>query len=544
MVDYEWLQLWLRCMWVFFVFAFGACAGSLINVLVYRLPLGLNVATVGSRCPACGTKLTWRENIPVLGWLLLRGRCRFCKSPISPEYPMVEALVGVMFAATFAMWYFIPPAGWGGNVWLGINWGLAAPEWARSDVFAHSHAPLTTWGPLIIILMLIANLVAMTLVDAKTSTIPLQLTWFATAVGIVGHTVAAAIVGPLREHAPGHPWSIALPGGSFVAQAAGWQWIGASFGGAAGIVIACALLHFGLIRRSFADYQEWEDSLRANAGAMTEAQADADSPGATAGTCDADLVAGPVGAEYGAGARRVLWFTLVWLGVIVALALLGGVLGPIMGLRPWVGLVAGFVFGPIVAAFATRSRAPALTDEPSALDSAPGTSPELWIQYPHARREMVRELLFLTPCIALALAGAWLGVRLFAGATPPFWLWVLSGTLLGYLAGGGLIWLIRIIGTLGFGKEAMGLGDVHMMAGVGACLGWMDATLAVPLAAFVGMFWMIVTRVWSGGGGRAIPFGPYLAAATLLILWGKPVVEAGLTMLAAVPPGQPGVNLP
>ncbi|MEO0630377.1 MAG: prepilin peptidase, partial [Planctomycetota bacterium] len=61
---------------VLFVFAFGACVGSLINVLVYRLPLGLPVVVPSSRCPACATKLTWRENVPIFGWLLLGGRCR------------------------------------------------------------------------------------------------------------------------------------------------------------------------------------------------------------------------------------------------------------------------------------------------------------------------------------------------------------------------------------------------------------------------------------------------------------------------------------
>ena len=74
------LQAGLKAVWIVFAFAFGASAGSLINVLVYRLPRGMDVIWAGSQCPCCENKLTWRENIPVFGWIFLRGRCRFCKS--------------------------------------------------------------------------------------------------------------------------------------------------------------------------------------------------------------------------------------------------------------------------------------------------------------------------------------------------------------------------------------------------------------------------------------------------------------------------------
>ena len=84
---------------VIFAFAFGSCVGSLVNVLVYRLPLGISVVTPPSRCPSCSTQLTWRENIPVFGWIFLRGKCRFCKAKISAEYPLVEAFVGLLFVS-------------------------------------------------------------------------------------------------------------------------------------------------------------------------------------------------------------------------------------------------------------------------------------------------------------------------------------------------------------------------------------------------------------------------------------------------------------
>jgi uncharacterized protein YqeY len=81
-----------------FAFAFGACAGSFLNVLVWRLPTGQSVVVPPSRCPLCGHRLAWHENIPVLGWIRLRGRCSACRARISPQYPLIEFFVGVLFA--------------------------------------------------------------------------------------------------------------------------------------------------------------------------------------------------------------------------------------------------------------------------------------------------------------------------------------------------------------------------------------------------------------------------------------------------------------
>lgn len=86
------------------VFALGASVGSFINVVVYRLPAGLSILFPGSRCPYCLHKLGKRENVPVLGWLWLRGRCRHCKKAISIRYPVVEVVTGILFLLVF--WQF------------------------------------------------------------------------------------------------------------------------------------------------------------------------------------------------------------------------------------------------------------------------------------------------------------------------------------------------------------------------------------------------------------------------------------------------------
>jgi leader peptidase (prepilin peptidase) / N-methyltransferase len=75
----------------------GLLVGSFLNVVIYRLPRGESLVRPASRCPSCGTPIKPYDNVPVLSWLLLRGRCRHCGAAISPRYPLVEALTGAVF---------------------------------------------------------------------------------------------------------------------------------------------------------------------------------------------------------------------------------------------------------------------------------------------------------------------------------------------------------------------------------------------------------------------------------------------------------------
>ena len=310
------------------------------------------------------------------------------------------------------------------------------------------------WPAYIAILTLVSCLVAMTLVDAKTFTIPLVLAYVPVVAAVVFHLVLVLIAGErgLRDTAPGYDWIIPEPGPF------GWALAGVAAGGVLGLIVSCCLLEFGWLRRSFADYDEWE------ATAVKQAEAEA--------------------AESGV--------------------------------------------------------------------SEPVTPETLWIQYPHARREMFKELLFLAPAIVLgilgysvgqAIGGPWaidpeLGV-LAPASELPMWARALAGIALGFLAGGAAVWAMRILGTLAFGKEALGLGDAHLMAGVGAVLGWIDPVLAFFLAAFVGVASEAVRGIFAGGMKRMMPYGPYLAAATLIVMLAKPLVEIVLSKL-----GHTTINLP
>ncbi|MFZ5366299.1 MAG: prepilin peptidase [Patescibacteria group bacterium] len=79
-----------------FIFILGLCVGSFLNVLIYRLPHSLPI-TGRSKCPKCKKKILWYDNIPLLSFAFLRGKCRFCHSPISGYYPVVELLTGCLF---------------------------------------------------------------------------------------------------------------------------------------------------------------------------------------------------------------------------------------------------------------------------------------------------------------------------------------------------------------------------------------------------------------------------------------------------------------
>ena len=93
-----------------FALALGLVWGSFLNVVIYRTPRGMSVVHPGSRCPGCGTAIRAWDNIPVFGYVLLRGRARCCKAKLSPRYPLVEAIGGMLSLAIVEMIVFRMPA--------------------------------------------------------------------------------------------------------------------------------------------------------------------------------------------------------------------------------------------------------------------------------------------------------------------------------------------------------------------------------------------------------------------------------------------------
>lgn len=91
--------LWLIL--VVWVFCLGAAVGSFLNVVIHRLPRGKSIVNPPSHCPHCESLIRWYDNIPILSWFLLRGRCRDCRRPISLRYPVVEAATAAVITAVF-----------------------------------------------------------------------------------------------------------------------------------------------------------------------------------------------------------------------------------------------------------------------------------------------------------------------------------------------------------------------------------------------------------------------------------------------------------
>ena len=89
-----------------FVFFLGACLGSFVNVLIYRTHKNLSLIKEGSFCPKCKKSIKWYDNVPILSYLFLGGKCRFCKKKISIQYPLVELVTGLLLLASF--YYHLP----------------------------------------------------------------------------------------------------------------------------------------------------------------------------------------------------------------------------------------------------------------------------------------------------------------------------------------------------------------------------------------------------------------------------------------------------
>jgi len=147
----------------------GACVGSFLNVVAFRLPLGISVVWKPSYCPNCRHPIRARDNLPVLGWLLLRGRCRDCSEPISPRYAIVEAVLGLTF---FALAY-VELIGGGAN----LPGGPISPYTSAMDNFWYPHWLLI--GTYAYHCLLLSLLMSLVLIDLDRQRAPLRLMIFA-----------------------------------------------------------------------------------------------------------------------------------------------------------------------------------------------------------------------------------------------------------------------------------------------------------------------------------------------------------------------------
>jgi leader peptidase (prepilin peptidase)/N-methyltransferase len=367
--------------WLGFIIAIGACVGSFLNVVIYRLPREKSLVSPGSACPACNTPIRFYDNIPLLSWLLLRGRCRRCGAGISIRYFIIELLTAVLFAGVY-LWVFF---------FEGRQTGLEGSP--IQQFFAGG------WLFYLAIITLLAAFLAASAIDLELWIIPIQLCWFVTAVGLAasfaaGWFIDSAIISTYELFPTITPKMAALTAGTAV-----------------GTVISLVAMRLGLIRPSY----------------------------------------------------------------------------------------------ELDAAYEAQKAENPETPEPEYND----------------RKESFKEIVFLLPilvCAAAAwqlsqwdvLANKWIDFVSYPAAAHGL------GALAGYFAGCAVVWATRIFGTLGFGREAMGLGDVHLMGAAGAIIGPGWVVLAFFIAPFFGIAWALYQAIFKKI--RQIPYGPFLSAAVFVVI--------------------------
>jgi leader peptidase (prepilin peptidase) / N-methyltransferase len=141
-----------------FAIVLGASIGSFLNVVIYRLPAGLSLLFPPSRCPHCLKPLSPRDNIPILGWFFIKGKCRYCHSPVSWRYPLVELITALLF-------------------------------WLVAVTFGTSQPLLSS----ILYCLFLAWLLSLAIIDLDTMTLPNTLTQSGLCLGVVYHLANAAI---------------------------------------------------------------------------------------------------------------------------------------------------------------------------------------------------------------------------------------------------------------------------------------------------------------------------------------------------------------
>jgi leader peptidase (prepilin peptidase)/N-methyltransferase len=427
-----------------FLFALGACVGSFLNVVVWRLPRleiphdmpwwkmpwlilhGLSYPP--SRCPKCGKSLAWYDNIPILGWIKLGGKCRYCKQPISVRYPVVEAITAALFAAWYVLYYMVE-----------IGPCAPIPLQRYYDVPGLYEYRPPVPAIFFLHLVMISALLAASLIDLELTIIPQSIPLTLLFVGLAMHAV-------FDDPYAGGSLNL-VEGVNGFARASPWCAVAA--GGSVGLLASLVLQRAGVLRPSF-----------------------------------------PQGEPLFPGEREEL------------------------------------------EAENRKLKKAGKPVEPLPPDYTPG----------QVRLEILKELLFLLPPLVLgimwwlltekvpAIRSAW------ASATAPGWVTGFLGAALGALIGGATVWIVRIVGTIGFGRLAMGLGDVDLMFGVGACIGAGPAVIAFFIAPFFGL--LLAVYLLISGSRRHIPYGPYLSMASAAVLlcycpiegWLRPGL-AGLGMI-------------
>ncbi len=519
--------------WLIFLTAFGLCIGSFLNVIAYRLPLGQSIwAPRWSACPECGHVIRWHDNIPVLGFLVLRGRCRDCGCRISPRYPIIELLTALVMLLIFGA-FFIAQS----------RRGIAPQTSLITWQIGHD------WPIFLAHVILFAALLAMSAIDLEHYWVDVRFTHLATLAGFVMHML----------------WT--------PTSSAGWHrpWDSTAAACVAALAGLCAT--FVVVHIMFALSPEEEAEL-APANDASD-QADAALAKVPSSECRDPLVdeasdeAGPARKEVQSAesraqpddeasnevgparrevqsskfndqpvnetpdatgvepapvspkARRRGLMAVAMLSLLLIVTLAAILAGSFE-------LIGGFAFASVglaaLAGMFLLILGAAVDERPSDHEIVQAIEAERF----SARSVAAEELLLLIPailCGALAFAAwrsGWLSPmaagRLIHWAPGGDWqpVWGFATAASGFVIGGAIGWAVRIFFTLLLGKEAFGVGDIHMMAAAGCVAGWPVVLLGFFAAVFLALAAWLLSLPFKRT--RAIPLGPWLSLGFLLVV--------------------------
>jgi prepilin signal peptidase PulO-like enzyme (type II secretory pathway) len=445
-----------------FAWLFGLCVGSFLNVVIYRLPLGLSIADPPrSFCPHCRNSIAWYDNLPALSWLILRARCRHCGGAIALQYPLIEALTGLAFVLVYHL-LFVADA----------RDGLGVPQLPRDLPL------LVAW------LILAAALIASAAMDIALYIVDTRVTNAALVAGIVFYAVWPQRLFLLHEaHAPSVPaGALAL----LVGAATAW-----------------------LVQRR----QAMPDTATAETQPVSDATAHAT----------------PTRGGLIAGGLAVGLLVLLAAAHLVAMYQVradAGVAPRFSVMLPHAGHgLLGLIVPASLLAFFIAVTLAGGQQRASDQEVAAAIEEEAI----HARRTALHELVCLLPAIVAAVAVYLLLTRVAAAArgweTALAWpptaplapVAGLSLALYGAAIASAAGWILRILFTLVFGREAFGTGDIYILAAAGAAAGWDIALLGLLLAVGLALAGWLLTLLLKRGG--IIPFGPWLAIGIIAALW-------------------------
>ncbi|MFQ5591275.1 MAG: A24 family peptidase [Phycisphaerae bacterium] len=454
--------------WVGFWTAVGLCLGSFLNVVIYRLPRSRSLrAPLWSACPYCEHQIRWYDNLPIISFIALRGRCRDCKGAIPTHYLVVEvgtALIVLLLLDAFFIGH--------------SRAGLSSGAFGLTDQLA------LDWPVFTAHIVLLACLFSMSAIDLKHYWVDVRFTNVAAIAGFVLHALWT----------PSHSASWIRP---FDTTA---------------VVSFCALVGLALVWivltcQPRVDPEDFGESY------FAAEEVDASDPSTDDPPWPPLEPPSRVPGWIGLGLLVILFVWLVAAGV---------------GEAPLGHLVRALV--PLVFFFCLIVRESSIPRESDReiIEAIEGERSQ-------ARRMVLGELVLLLPAAVLACVGFYLvnngadlagrvhealqaSARIPGLAMMRSWapLYGLATAATGYVFAGALGWLIRIVFTLLFGKEAFGSGDVHLMAAAGAVTGWPVVALAFMLTcALASLGWLMLLPFKRA---RAIPLGPWLSLSILTVV--------------------------